>query len=453
MCYAIPGKIIAIEGRRVTLEYFGEKREAIHELPALALGDYVYAQGGWVIDRIDPAEAASILEFWREQFFQLQATDLRLSRLSSEKSEIDRHVAVVFDRAIEELPLRDEELLTLLELKSGHELDYLYKVANFLRYKHQGNSCCIHGIIEFSSHCSGSCLYCGISTWNRELPRYRLTREEILEAVREAVEIWGFKALVLQSGEDPDRPIDELAAIITEIRARWPLLIFISCGEVGIPGLQRLFNAGARGLLMRFETSNPELYARIRPGRILENRMEQLRAARDMGYLLITGGLIGIPGQTSRDLLNDILLARSLRPDMYSFGPLIPHPATPLAKAVSPSSAEVRKVLAVCRIADPRESRLVVTTAFETLDETAREQGLTSGANSVMMNVTPDAVRPSYELYPDRAHARESISGQIDVTLNLLGRLGRAPTDLGTRDSRILGSSVPESSTNGIPDQ
>ncbi|MFZ2959830.1 MAG: radical SAM protein [Candidatus Ozemobacteraceae bacterium] len=435
MCYAIPGKVIAINGRRVTLEYFGEKREAVSELTCLAPGDFAYAQGGWVIDRVPPEEASTILDFWKEQFFELQQRDLRLSRLSLDRTGIDRHTAMVFDRALEELPLREDELLTLLELEGPRELEYLYKTANFLRYKHQGNSCCIHGIIEFSNHCSRGCHYCGISTLNRDLPRYRLSRAQILEAVGEAIDKWGFKALVMQAGEDPERSVEEVAEIIAEIRSRWAVLLFISCGEIGIPGLHRLFDAGARGLLMRFETSNPELYAKLRPGRRLEDRLEHLTAAREMGYLLITGGLVGLPGQTSRDLLKDILTARNLRPDMYSFGPLLPHPATPLAGAQRPTSEAVRKVLAVCRIADPRESRLVVTTAFETLDETAREQGLTSGANSVMLNVTPEAVRPSYELYPNRAHVGEAISRQIEVTLDLLGRLGRAPSDLGIRET------------------
>ncbi|HQG30220.1 MAG TPA: radical SAM protein, partial [Candidatus Ozemobacteraceae bacterium] len=282
-----------IEGRNVTVEYFGEPRRAISEMHDLTVGDYVYAQGGFVIQRIPATEADSVLAFWKETFFELQERDLQLSRLRLDDSSIDRGLLSLFDRALEERPVTDDDLEQLLTLESPSEVEYLFRVANFLRHKRQGNSCCVHGIIEFSSHCSGACLYCGLSAGNTALPRYRLDRDALLGAVREAVEIWGFKTLVLQSGEDAGRTVDELVEIIAEIKARWPLLLFISVGEISIDALRRCYDAGARGLLMRFETSNPDLYARMRPGRRLEDRLTLLRAARETGYLLITGGLVG----------------------------------------------------------------------------------------------------------------------------------------------------------------
>ena len=439
MCYSIPGKIVRIEGRQVTVEYFGEPRRAVSEMPDLKIGDYVYAQGGFVIQRIPPAEADSVLAFWKETFFELQERDLQLSRLQLDGSSIDRSLLSLFDRALEERPVSDDDLERLLALEAPNEIEYLFRVSNFLRHKRQGNSCCVHGIVEFSSHCSGGCLYCGLSTCNTALPRYRLDRDALLNTVREAVETWGFKTLVLQSGEDAGRPTDELVELIGEIRSRWPVLLFISVGEIGIDGLRRCYEAGARGLLMRFETSNPVLYESMRPGRRLEDRLAQLRAARGMGYLLITGGLVGLPGQTTRDLVTDIRTAASLEPDMFSFGPLVPHPATPLAGTPCAGTLMTRKLMAACRIAEPRDTRLVVTTAFETLEPRAREMGLTAGANSLMLNLTPESVRPAYDLYPGRAHVNESVASQIEDALALLNRLGRAPTDLGAGSGLGIG--------------
>ncbi|HNW36255.1 MAG TPA: HypC/HybG/HupF family hydrogenase formation chaperone, partial [Candidatus Ozemobacteraceae bacterium] len=439
MCYSIPGKVVRIEGRQVTVEYFGEPRRAISEMPDLNIGDYVYAQGGFVIQRIPACEADSVLAFWKETFFELQERDLQLSRLQLDGSSIDRSLLTLFDRALEERPVTDDDLERLLSLEAPNEIEYLFRVSNFLRHKRQGNSCCVHGIVEFSSHCSGGCLYCGLSTCNTSLPRYRLDREALLNTVREAVETWGFKTLILQSGEDAGRSIDELVGLIGEIHARWPVLLFISVGEIGIDGLRRCYEAGARGLLMRFETSNPALYMSMRPGRCLEDRLAQLRAAHGMGYLLITGGLVGLPGQTTRDLVKDIRMAVSLQPDMFSFGPLVPHPATPLAKTPCAGTLMTRKLMAACRIAEPRDTRLVVTTAFETLEPRAREMGLTAGANSLMLNLTPESVRPAYDLYPGRAHVNESVASQIEDALALLNRLGRAPTDLGAGSGLGIG--------------
>lgn len=431
MCYAIPGKVIEIKDKAVTVEYFGERKKALNEIDGLKVGDYIYAQGGYVIKQIPEKEAHAILATWKETFFELHETDLRLSRLDLQTKGIDRRLGTILDKAAEGGKLKDEELLYLLNREKQEELDLLYKVANFLRAKHLGNSCCVHGIVEFSNYCSQACSYCGISAHNQKITRYRMTKEEIVAAAFDAVENKGFKALVLQSGEDPFYSVDDLCEIIHNLKARCAVLIFISCGEVGIEGLQKLYAAGARGLLMRFETSNPKQYLEIHPGRELASRIEHLEAAYKTGYLIITGGLIGLPGQTREDLLNDILLAKKLNTEMYTFGPFLPHPETPLAKVAPPPIDEVLKVLAVSRISNPENAKILVTTGFETLNAHAREKGLMAGANSVMLNVTPKAYAKNYQIYPDRAHSGEDLQGQIEKTLSLLMDLGRAPTDLG----------------------
>ena len=42
--------------------------------------------------------------------------------------------------------------------------------------------------------------------------------------------------------------------------------------------------------------------------------------------------MIGIPGQTYKDLARDILTLRKLDLDMIGVGPFIPHPETPLGQ-------------------------------------------------------------------------------------------------------------------------
>jgi biotin synthase len=254
---------------------------------------------------------------------------------------------------------------------------------------------------------------------------------EILESAHEAVHRYGFKALVLQSGENCGYNVEELAGIIRKIKQKDNVLIFVSFGEVGGEGLKVLYEAGARGLLLRFETSNEKLYERLHPGYSLTDRLENIRKAYDLGYLIITGSLIGLPGQTGDDLLNDILLAKELHTEMYSFGPFLPVPGTILGRTKKPSEISVLKVLALIRIADGENAKILITTGFETLSRSAREKGLMAGANSVMINATPAKYKKDYAIYPGRAHADEELNFQINNTLEQLKGLGRAPTDLG----------------------
>ena len=430
MCYAIPGKIERIEGKTVIVDYFGEKRKAYNELIDISPGDYIYAQGGFVINKVPEDEAQKTLAVWKEMFFELQKIDLKISRLHLYRKDADARLTGILDNASQGKALTRDELRYLLELRNAPQLELLFKTANFLRQKYHKNSCCVHGIIEISNYCRQGCLYCGISRHNLSVQRYRMSKEEILEASRQAIEVHGFKSLVLQSGEDPGYSVEELADIVREIKQRFPSLIFISFGEIGLGGLETLYQAGARGLLMRFETSNPEIYRTVHPGQELETRIAYLKKAHDLGYLILTGGLIGLPGQTHEDLLNDIFLAKELHAEMFSFGPFLPHPGTPFAAIKPPVEEEVLKVLALARLIDTTHAKILVTTALETLKSDARKQGLLAGANSVMLNVTPLKYRSLYSIYPQRAHESEEIGAQIEETIALLRSLGRAPTDL-----------------------
>lgn len=430
MCYAIPGKVENIDNKFITVDYFGEKKRAINELDNLTIGDYIYAQGGYAIEKIPPGEALSILSIWKETFFELQEVDLKLSVLKLEEEGQDNKLLPLLDKASRSEKLTDEELLYLLSINKTNSLELLYKTANFLRQKFQKNSCCVHGIIEFSNHCTQSCLYCGLSIHNRQLPRYNMSDEQLIETAYTAVTKYGFKALVLQSGED-NKSIDELCTIIRKIKEKTPVLLFISIGETTTDDLKKIYQAGARGILMRFETSNQQLYKKLHPGKKLESRIKLLEDAYKTGFLIITGSLLGIPGQTYQDIITDIKLAKKLHTEMYSFGPFIPHPQTPLANSPQIETDLILKVLAIARINDPENAKILVTTAFETIDRKAREKGLLAGANSVMLNVTPGQQKKNYSIYPNKAYTNTTIQEQIKETITLLKNLGRAPTDLG----------------------
>lgn len=389
MCYAIPGQVVEIGERTATIDYFGEKKKAYTDLLDVKIGDYVYAQGGFLIQKVSHQEAKEILTDWRELFFKLQETDKKLA----------------------------------------NNPQNLYERANAIRQKHQGNSCCVHGIMEFSNYCRNNCLYCGIRKDNKSLTRYRLEIPEILKAVDNAVQL-GFKALVLQSGEDFYYDADKLETIVKEIRNRHPVLLFVSIGERDLNTYQRLYDAGARGALIRFETSNQELYTKVKPESNLEARLKLIKDIRELGYLIVTGFLVGLPGEKKGDILKNIKLTAELGAEMFSFGPFIPHSQTPLKDTSLPALTQMFKTIARARLMNP-EAKILVTTALETLgkDDAAR-QGLLAGANSIMINVTPLQYRKLYDIYPKRFGVDLDIQEHIDKVIHLLQSLGRAPTDL-----------------------
>ncbi len=438
MCYAIPGVVTAIHGRQVVVNYFGESRQALCELPQVQLGDYVYAQGGYIIEKVAPDFARDMLETWNDLFLVLQERDSALSARPDPEPQ-DRPLQDILDKAGAGLAISREDLRYLLTLEEPERLERLYRTANAVRHLHHRNSCCVHGILELSNYCACDCLYCGLAARSTLTRRYRMTRDEILDAAREGIEGFGFKSLVLQSGEDPAFTPAFLAEIVAEIKRRHGVFICVSFGEVGLDGLDLLYAAGARALLMRFETSDAALYAALHPGDSLEARLSHLRHALKTGWLTVTGGLIGLPGQTVDSLADDILLAGELNAEMFSFGPVLAshrrHDLTPV------SESQMLRALAAARLAAPPQAKILVTTAFETLSPQARERGLMAGASSVMLNITPLRYRADYAIYEGRAHATESIADQTRAVIQLLDRLGRAPSDLGVATSAPAQSS------------
>ncbi len=390
MCYAIPGKV-ELRDKYVVVDYFGQKKRARSDFHEVSVGDYVYAQGGFIINKVPPAEAEAALETWKEMFDELQKIDLRLAE----------------------------------------KKDNLYQIANNLRSRYSGNSSCVHGILEFSNYCDNSCLYCGLRKENPALERYRMSVEEIVEAACSAAKNFGFKAMVLQSGEDRYYDAEKLVSAVKGIMAQTPSLLIMSIGERSVETYRKLYAAGARGVLMRFETSNRALYEKFRPGCRLEDRLRLIQELKKMGYIIISGFLIGLPGQSEKDIIKDIELTNSLGVEMFSFGPLIPHESTPLNSEPVPPLEKILNTIAQTRILYP-ESRILVTTATETLEKnSAAQRALLSGANSLMINITPEKYQSLYYLYPGRAGSEKPLAERIDSVIKLLKSLGRAPSDLG----------------------
>lgn len=426
MCYAIPAQLISIDGDVGVIDYFGERRKILIDLPEVRVGDYVYAQGGVLVRKIPKEEALTILAHWQKIFFELKKTDEALSKIDPEK--LDSNALAIFKKIDLRKTLSKSELLSLLKLEKPEELSVLYEIANNIRQREHGNASCVHGIIEFSNYCSANCFYCGIRK-DRELPRYRMTVEEIIAAAKNAVDRHGFKAIVLQSGEDFWYADDKLETIVRALR-QMGILIFLSLGMRSKETYRKLYEAGARAALLRFETTNEKSFSMLRPGTSLTERIELIKYLKELKYVLATGFIIGLPGDTNEDLVNNILMTRYLAPDMYSFGPFIPAQDTPLSNYSKVTKHDVLKAISLARFVDSN-SNILVTTALETLDFNAKKEALLAGANSLMINITPQQYQHLYAIYDNKAGISKSTDEEINNLTELLYSLGRAPTDLG----------------------
>jgi biotin synthase len=329
------------------------------------------------------------------------------------------------------------ELLEWLRESRPAPLQKLYAWADEVRKEHVGDAVHLRGLIEVSSHCARQCMYCGLRQANRGLPRYRMTRDEILDCARQAERL-GYGTVVMQAGEDDGLTAEWIAEIVRWIKRETALMVTLSLGERSLNEFQIWRAAGADRYLLRFETSNENLFHIIHPRRFPggPSRLTLLRRLKSLEYEAGGGVMVGIPGQSYESLADDILTFRSLDLDMIGIGPYIAHAATPLGSgALRPAIAQedqvpsneemVYKMIALARIVCPT-ANIPSTTALATINKTdGRKMGLRVGGNVVMPNLTPVKYRSLYEIYPAKACIDESAADCNQCLRGQIISLGR----------------------------
>ena len=295
------------------------------------------------------------------------------------------------------------ELLLEHVAHDAHSLQYLRDLAVRTAREQFGLGIYIRGLIELSSYCRCNCLYCGLRRSNTNAERYRLTQEEVLACCYEGYRL-GFRTFVLQAGEDPTHTDDWLETLIAEIHARYPdVAITLSLGERSEASYKRLKEAGANRYLLRHESANEELYTLLHPhSRGLTHRLSCAQALERAGYQVGLGMMVGVKGQTTRHLVEDLVLMKRMCPAMVGIGPFIPHPYTTLGTEPAGSLPLTLATIAISRLLLP-QALIPSTTALATLSPTGRLDGILSGANVVMPNLSPSSVRAKYAIYENKA--------------------------------------------------
>ena len=317
----------------------------------------------------------------------------------------------------EDLP--SDDLAFLLATMDEEEIEALFRAADRVRQRSVGDEVHLRGIVEFSNICVQNCRYCGLRKDNHRLRRYRMTEEEIIASVKE-VKAQGLRTVVLQSGEDPWFTMERLSDLILGIKEETGLTITLSVGERSEAEYRAWKESGADRYLLKQETSSADLFAKLRPGRSLTERLDSLKALRRLGYEVGSGNMVGLPGQREEDLIRDIQLFRESNFDMIGVGPFIPHPQTPLAEAAPGDLQLTLKVLAITRMVT-RDTNLPATTASGVLDPEGRRKALLAGANVIMPDITPQKYREHYEIYPGKTKP----DGGLDSVVRLISSLGR----------------------------
>ena len=311
------------------------------------------------------------------------------------------------DRLYRTRDASDADLKFLIGLEDP---SLLREAAVSRRLEWYGRKVFIRGLIEFTNHCRNNCLYCGIRAGNASLERYRLAPEVILDLVREGYPL-GFRTFVLQGGEDFGYTDEDICSIVSSIKREYPdCAVTLSIGEKDRESYQAYFDAGADRYLLRHETASQEHYSSLHPANMsLENRKKCLKDLKQIGYQVGSGFMVGSPGQTPDNLVEDLRFLQELQPDMIGIGPFIPAANTPFASEKAGSKAVTLNLISILRLMFPY-ALIPSTTSLSTIDSKGYEYGLEAGANVIMPDLTPPDKSRLYSLYDNKPMSNGAVA-------------------------------------------
>ena len=243
----------------------------------------------------------------------------------------------------------------------------------------------------------------------------------------------GYRTFVLQGGEDPYFSDEKICSIIKKIRAEFPdCAITLSIGEKSRESYQKYFDSGANRYLLRHETADKNHYRLLHPESLsLENRKRCLFDLKDIGFQTGSGFMVGSPYQTLDNIVSDLRFLRKLNPEMIGIGPFIPHKDTKFRDFPAGTVELTVRLIAILRLMFPY-ALIPATTALGTVSPLGREKGLKAGANVIMPNLSPTAVRKKYMLYDNKICTGEESAQCKNCLSNRVSGAGyKIVTDIG----------------------
>jgi len=236
------------------------------------------------------------------------------------------------ERVLDGHRLTDAEALEILESPDEQLLELL-AAAYRVRYHHFGNGVQLYFLMNAKSGlCPEDCGYCSQSKVSTaEIPRYNLLDEEkLLDGAREAHRRGSCTFCIVISARGPNqREMAAITSIVPKIKQAYPLKICACLGLLTLQQARQLKASGVDRVNHNLNTSR-EHYGRICSTHGYQDRLDTLRAVREAGLEICSGGILGM-GEQPIDIVRMAQELRDLRAESIPLNFLNPIDGTPLA--------------------------------------------------------------------------------------------------------------------------
>lgn len=258
-------------------------------------------------------------------------------------------------RVLEGHDLATEEGLAILRA-GDEELLEILSAAYRVRHRWFGNQVHLNFLVNAKSGgCSEDCGYCSQSRVSKaKVPTYDLLQPgQILDGARVAAQRRAGSYCIVTSGRGASEPeIEVITGVVPRIREEYGLKICVSPGLLTLQQAVRLKACGVGRVNHNLNTSE-RFYPRICTTHTYQERWATLRAVREAGLEICSGGIVGM-GEEDADVVELALRLGELGVEAIPVNFLIPLPGTPLDCAPRLNPRYCLKVLALFRLANPK---------------------------------------------------------------------------------------------------
>ncbi len=273
-----------------------------------------------------------------------------------------------------------------VEIADHADRDALYALASRVT-KHFGrpafNPCSI--INARAGQCSENCKWCAQSAhYKTDSKVHGIVGKDVVLAQAKSDEAKGVKRFCqVTSGRSVSgKALQQICENYRSLRASTNLFLCGSFGLLGRDELQQLWDAGMRRYHCNLESA-PSYFGELCTTHTIEDKLLTLRAAREIGFQLCSGGIIGM-GETRRQRIELAIKLRDVHPDSIPINILAPIPGTPMATTPPLSDDEILLTVAIFRLIHPK-AELRFAGGRARLSHEVQLQALRIGINSAVV--------------------------------------------------------------------
>lgn len=277
-----------------------------------------------------------------------------------------------------------------------------------------GKKLYVRGVIELSNICKNKCKYCSMSSDNESLHRYIIPKEEVFEILFRWVNM-GIKVFHFSSGEQNGYLIEDLVEILECVHSLKAKAIIVLGNKRNNDLIKMKKACPDITLIEKFETSNPWLYNEYNDKNgNLEFRLSQLNIARELGFKIGTGNIVGLPYQSHSTLIDDLMMLKKIKPDQASTSNYIRSGQSVFSKFKEKSNVNDNTKLFIALMRLGLDGKTIIPTN-SSLGTVGKEEALHCGANLVSLNLTPEQYLDNYIIYDKKRRKKADIDSVFEI--------------------------------------